>query len=143
MRRISKSQQKRMDALAAPHDERERRAIYAVATFKGVDKVSAEQLAKLTPAQRGLFKVNEIAPIPGSAGSLSLDDWSAMAEASQAELCAATTEDREPYKARDPDAAPPAPASEPALPDPADVSARYKPMPGKLEKALSRPQVLR
>jgi hypothetical protein len=54
------------------------------------------------------------------------DEWSRMAEPLQAELYAATAEDREPYKARDPDAAPPAPA-EPELPDPADVSHRYRP----------------
>lgn len=124
--RIPKDRQKRLDALVAPHEARERQAIYSIATFSGVHKLSSEQLAKLTPQQRGLLKINEIAPIPGSAGALSLDDWSAMAEASQAELYAATAEDREPYRARDADAAPPK-EPEPELPDPADVTHRYKP----------------
>jgi hypothetical protein len=88
-----------------------------------VTQAMRRKLFESRDQRTGLARQGGVMVVPKIATDL--DEWSRMAEAQQAELIASAWEDREPYKARDPAQHRPAPA-EPELPDPADVSSKYR-----------------
>jgi hypothetical protein len=118
--RVSQSILKRIDKLDAPLREKRNIGEYALAMYHGKPMPPGTA----TRAQRTVLNWPPI---------LGWNEWEAIASVSQDALIAASAEDRD-GKVQEP---------EPELPDPSNVSSRYKPVPGKLAKALSQPQVLR
>lgn len=102
--RISKTLVREIDKLVAPIRAERNRGAYALALFHGIPMPPGTA----TLAQRTVMSWPPIAT--------DLDDWEKQASAGQDALIAASAEDRS-GKIPDP---------EPVIPDPADVSHKYK-----------------